>query len=213
MHFARPDPHYIQQLEAAATRNPRWCRCKVTALALWGDFMLTTAQLLPVLLPVGIGLIVLNSAVSNPMLFNIAGGVVLVLLVWLTRPDARFTGAEIKPADAPEFFQALDALRTKLDVAPRMRVMIDDEFNASAGETRNVRYPMQFAVLRIGHGIMRQSGTTEDEVVERYSGYVHTLLPANTLVAFSVVFSTETPARRIAELLSKLPAACCYCRE
>lgn len=138
MHFARPDPQYIQQLETAAARHPRWYRYKVTALALWGDFMLTTAQLLPVLLPVGVGLLVLNASVSNPLLFNIAGGVVFVVLIWLTRPDARFSGSEIKPADAPEFFQTLDALRTKLDVAPRMRVMLDDEFNASAGETRGL---------------------------------------------------------------------------
>lgn len=138
MHFARPDPAYLQQLEKAAARNPRWYRYKVSALALWGDFMLTTAQLLPVLLPVGVGLLVLNATVSNPLLFNIAGGVVFVLLVWITRPDARFSGSEIKPVDAPEFFQALDALRAKLDVAPRMRVMLDDEFNASAGETRGL---------------------------------------------------------------------------
>lgn len=138
MHFARPDSAYLRRLEKVAARNPRWYRYKVSALALWGDFMLTTAQLLPVLLPVGVGLLVLNAAVPNPLFFNIAGGVVFVLLVWITRPDARFSGSQIKPVDAPEFFQALDALRAKLDVAPRMRVMLDDEFNASAGETRGL---------------------------------------------------------------------------
>lgn len=138
MHLARPDPQFIARLETEAARSPAAYRFKVVALALWGDFTLTAAQVLPIVLPGALVLFVLNAAlVSGSLaLLNGAGIAAMVLLVWLMRPMHRFEGTEIMPKDAPEFFGAIDALREKLGVLPRMRVLIDDEFNASAAETR-----------------------------------------------------------------------------
>lgn len=138
MKLSRPDPEYIKQLEVRAARNPAVYRLKVFALALWGDFTLTVAQVLPIVLPIGLGLFVLNAALTagSLALLNGAGVVAMVLLIWLTRPVHRFEGKDITDKDAPELFRALDALREKLTVAPRMRVMLDDDFNASAAETR-----------------------------------------------------------------------------
>jgi len=48
---------------------------KVFGLALWGDFTLTAAQLLPI-----------------------------VLLIWLTPPTHRFDGTEVTSREAPDFF-------------------------------------------------------------------------------------------------------------
>ena len=138
MRLARPDPEYLLKLEAQAARNPAAYRFKVVVLALWGDVTLTAAQLLPIVLPIALVLFVLNAALvaGSLAILNWAGVAAMVLLVWLTRPIHRFDGTEIKPEQAPEFFRTIDALREKLSVSSRLRVLVDDDFNASAAETR-----------------------------------------------------------------------------
>jgi Zn-dependent protease with chaperone function len=125
-------------LQDEAARRPAAYRFKVFALALLGDVTLTTVQLLPIALVIGLPLFVLNAALvkGSLALINGAGVVAMVLLIWMTRPQHRFDGTEVTPKDAPDFFRQLDALREKLAMGPRMRVMIDDDFNASAAETR-----------------------------------------------------------------------------
>jgi Zn-dependent protease with chaperone function len=130
---ARPpkDPALVERLERAAARHPAIYRLRLTGIAVGGDIALTTTMILPVAGPVALGVILLN----HP-LFYWSGLVTLLLLIWMVRPSYRLGGRELSGSEAPELFNAIAVLRSKLQVPGRMQVFLDDSFNASAAEIR-----------------------------------------------------------------------------
>lgn len=122
-------PERIARIERFAARWPRLYRFRLVALALIGDGLLTLIEVLPWFLPVGFGLLWYNHVV-----FYWIGAAVLVLLIWLVRPSVRDHGRELRRDEAPHLFADIDALRAKIDAPMRLRVFVDDDLNASAGE-------------------------------------------------------------------------------
>jgi Zn-dependent protease with chaperone function len=127
------DPERIAKLEAHAARNPSAYRWKVALLSLFGDVSLTTALILPIALPIGVGLLFFQ----NELLFWL-GGIALVFLIWLVRPHADFSARRIEPGEAPELFAAIADLQKKLRVEGRIDIAVDKSFNAGAVERRGL---------------------------------------------------------------------------
>jgi Zn-dependent protease with chaperone function len=125
------DPERVAKLEAHAARNPAAYRWKVALLSLFGDVALTTALILPIALPIGIGLLFFQ----NELLLWL-GGIALVFLIWLVRPRAHFSARNIEPNEAPELFAAIGELQRKLGVEGRIDIAVDKNFNAGAIERR-----------------------------------------------------------------------------
>ncbi len=123
----------IERLEAQAARHPRLYRFRLAVIAIGGDFLLTAAHIAPWVLPIGLGVFVLNNPVGYAL-----GGAVLVFFVYLSRPALRLKGRELSRAEAPVLFAEIDAIRDRLQVRQRMEVMLDDSFNAGALETRGL---------------------------------------------------------------------------
>jgi Zn-dependent protease with chaperone function len=125
---AAEDPAVVAALQAKAARSPRVYRFWLALIAIAGDFALTLTLVFPIAATIVIGVVL------YPPLFwiGIAG---IVFFVWLFRPTFRFHGRElIEPA--PRLEEELAALKRKLGVPGRMRVYLDDSFNAAAMQTR-----------------------------------------------------------------------------
>jgi hypothetical protein len=82
----------------------------------------------------------------------------------------------------------------------------------SDGQEQPVIYPMHCAIAIVDPEIMRQSGWNDDDVTDRYAGYLHTLLPYNAPVMCRPVFTTENTPQWLAGLMSKFPETCCFRR-
>lgn len=134
----KADPEKIAALERQADARPASYRKSVIAQAIFGDVALTCAQILPILLPIAIGLLFINSMFAGVWFFNVAGVVVFLLLLWILRPDHRFSGIELTREEAPVLFERLDHVRAELQVPWQMQVRINDEFNAGAAESKGV---------------------------------------------------------------------------
>jgi Zn-dependent protease with chaperone function len=128
---ASGDAAIFEHLERQASRNPRWYRFKLAAIALAGDLALTITQVLPLALPIAIGVLVFNVK-----LFYWLGAAAVLLFAWMLRPALRITERELARGEAPLLFAELDRLRSKLQVPGRMRVFLDSSLNAGAAETR-----------------------------------------------------------------------------
>ena len=119
----------IERLEAFARERPRSYRARVTALALFGLGYRVLLGLLMFAVPIA-----LTGAMypSSWLLFFVVVGLLVFGLTWFGRSGIK--GERVTPADAPELFAALDALRRKLR-APRVHeVVLDEEFNAGAAQ-------------------------------------------------------------------------------
>ena len=125
------DPRAVARYQALALRHPKLYRFRVIATALFGDAALTALQLFPLAFILGVPLLFY----SHPW-FYWGAGFAFLLWVWLLRPTWKVTGRELTREDAPALFAELDSLRQALQVSGTMHVMVDDEFNASAGEVR-----------------------------------------------------------------------------
>lgn len=127
------DPELIERLQAAAARNPAFYRARLALLAVAGDVALSAVQVLPWFAIIFFGVVLANRA-----FFYCVGAAALIFLVWLLRPSFRFEGRTLKRDEAPELFREIDALRAKLDVRGHMDVLLDDDFNAGAAESRGL---------------------------------------------------------------------------
>src|SRR5262245_9545564 len=127
------DPAIIDRLQREALGNPRAYRLRLALLAIAGDIALTVAQVLPLAAPIIFGVLLVNR-----WPFYWLGAATLVFLAWLLRPTFRFEGREVKADEAPRLHKDIAALRKTLDVDRRLRVYLDDSFNASAAETRGL---------------------------------------------------------------------------
>lgn len=127
------DPEIVGRLEAEASRNPRAYRLRLVLLALAGDLALTATQVLPIAVPVVIGVVFINL-----QLYYWLGAVSIIVLAWLMRPTFRFEGRELRIEEAPRLYEHLADLGRRLGVPGRMRVYLDGSFNASAAETRGM---------------------------------------------------------------------------
>jgi Zn-dependent protease with chaperone function len=127
------DPIAVSEYEKAAVANPKAYRRRVAITAILGDSALMGMQLLPLALFLGVPLLFY----PHPFLFWTTG-IAFVFFVWLLRPTFRIGGRELLRSEAPMLFGELDQLRAKLSVQGKMRVFLDDQFNASAGEGRGL---------------------------------------------------------------------------
>jgi Zn-dependent protease with chaperone function len=125
------DPRLVERLEIEASRTPRIYRFKLTTLALAGDLALTVTQVLPLALPIVIGILWINVE-----LFYWLGSAAVLFLAWVIRPTLRIDERELTREEAPRLHAELDRLRNELQVPGRMRVFLDASFNAGAAETR-----------------------------------------------------------------------------
>jgi hypothetical protein len=91
-----PDPRQIERLQAQAARNPAFYRWRVGAIAVAGDVALTVIQILPIALPIFIGLMFYNF----PYKFWLFAAVV-AFLAWVIRPSFRFHGREVTLCSHP----------------------------------------------------------------------------------------------------------------
>jgi Zn-dependent protease with chaperone function len=128
-----PAPEDVRRLEAAAAARPALYRMRLALCALVGDVILTFVRVFPFVASIVVGVLFVN----NTYLY-VLGALVILLLIWTMRPGYRDGGKSIERKDAPELYAALDDLKTKLDVGPRMDVRLDDEVNASAREARGL---------------------------------------------------------------------------
>ncbi|MFC3147013.1 M48 family metalloprotease [Piscinibacterium candidicorallinum] len=90
------------------------------------------ALLAPIGLPMAFGLV----ALGYPLLYWCLGAAALAFFAWVVRPKLEFDGEVLARDDAPALFSLIDDVRAKLDVPGRLEVRLNDEFNASAGESR-----------------------------------------------------------------------------
>lgn len=127
------DPARIAKLEEHAARNPGSYRRSVALLSVFGDVVLTTALVVPIALPIFIGLLFFQNT-----LFFWLGGIALLFLIWMVRPGYRFSEREVKPEEAPALFEAIQDLQKKLNMPGRVSVAIDESFNAAAVEGKSV---------------------------------------------------------------------------
>src|SRR5262245_23832286 len=131
--FPPPAPEVVRRLEAAAAARPALYATRLALLALAGDVILTFVRIVPFAVALMFGVLFVNNTY-----FYVLAAVVMMLLIWATRPGYRDSGKSIERKDAPELYAALDGLKTKLDVGRRMDVRLDDEFNAGAREARGL---------------------------------------------------------------------------
>ena len=103
-------------------------RLWLATIAVAGDVALTATLVFPVAATILIGVALF------PQLFW-AGVAGIIFFAWLWRPGYRFQGRELTE-QAPQLYRDLDALKTKLRVPGRMRVYLDESFNAAAMQTR-----------------------------------------------------------------------------
>src|SRR5262245_54757361 len=121
------DPAVIARLQRQASRNSGAYRLRLAILAVVGDIVLTIALALPWAAPIVFGVLLINLK-----LFYWLGAAAIVFLTWLQRPMFRFQGRELKADEASQLYRDVAVLRQKLDVRARMRVYLDESFNASA---------------------------------------------------------------------------------
>jgi Zn-dependent protease with chaperone function len=129
----QPSASQLTRLEAAAQKRPRLYRLRLMLLALIGDISLTFVRVLPLAVPIVVGVLLYDRE-----LFYWAGGLAVVLLSWIVRPGTDDRGEELKRDQAPELFATLDSLNEHLNVGRRLQVRINDEVNASAREVRGL---------------------------------------------------------------------------
>lgn len=127
------DSVLIERLQKEAAESPRAYRARLTLLAVGGDLALTATYVAPWAVMLFFGAVLMNMK-----LFYWLSAAGVVLLVWLMRPTLRFKGRELRREEAPQLFEAIAALRAKLQVPGKMRVYLDDSFNAGAAETRGL---------------------------------------------------------------------------
>ncbi len=128
-----PDRTELQRLEAAAAARPALYSARLVLLALAGDVLLTVVRVAPVA-----GWIVIGALFVNNAYVDLLAAAAVLLLVWVMRPGVRDRGRSVARQDAPELYDALDALKAALDVGRRIEVQLDDEFNAGAREARGL---------------------------------------------------------------------------
>jgi len=108
-------------------------RFRLALLAISGDLTLTIVEVVPWFAVVFFGVVI-----ANRPFFYWMGAVALVFLIWLLRPTFRIKGRELRKAEAPELFGELEILHRRLRAPGAMQVLLDEEFNASATETRGL---------------------------------------------------------------------------
>jgi len=156
-----PAPEYVRRLEAAAAAHPRLYRLRLVLLAVVGDTILTFVRVLPFAAPIALGALFVNN-----MFIGAVAILAIVLLIWLMRPGYSVHGRCVDRQDAPELYAALDDLRAKLDVGPRLDVRLDDEANAGAREARGLFGVIgNRRVLTIGVPLLALLGETEMRAV------------------------------------------------
>ena len=126
-----PDPALIARLHSEASRRPGVYRLRLAVIAVAGDLALMGTQLLPIAAPM-----VLGALWMNRVLFYWLTGAAIVLFAWLLRPNFRFSDRELRAEEAPALYREIARLKEKLQVPGRMRVYLDESFNASAAEAR-----------------------------------------------------------------------------
>ncbi len=127
------DPKKIAHFEALAQLNPKRYHFRVGATAILGDVMLTSLQLLPFALFLGVPLLFFR----QPLFYWVAG-LAMLMFVWFTRPIFRVAGREIFREEAPVLFANIDEISASLNVSGKTRIMVDERFNASAAESRGL---------------------------------------------------------------------------
>jgi Zn-dependent protease with chaperone function len=127
--LAPPDVALIKQLEQSARANPAAYRAKVGLLSAAGNVALTVINWVPFAVPI----IVILLFYSHPYTWGVAL-FALALLFWVTRPKEEDTGRALTREEAPDLYAAIDTLRESLNVPREMRVVLTDDFNASALE-------------------------------------------------------------------------------
>ena len=127
------DPHTVARLQIAATRSPNWYRAQVAALSILGDLLLTATQVLPLALPIALGLLLFQ---INQPVFMGAGVLALLLFIWMARPTSHLVDKILPRSDAPALYELVDSLRRHLDVPNAPRIVLDNSFNAGALQLR-----------------------------------------------------------------------------
>lgn len=119
----------VKQLEVLARERPGYYRLRVTLLALLGLGYRALIWLAMFAMPVAITLM------FYPTTWTLV--IVIVLLVlfgifWFRPPPAE--GRRLQPADAPQLFAELEAMRAKTRAPQVHEVVLSEEFNASAAQ-------------------------------------------------------------------------------
>lgn len=99
-------------------------------IAVAAEFALTATLVFPLAAPIIVGVVLYPQLVWA----GIAG---IAFLAWLQRPSYRFQGRELTE-QAPQLRRDIDALLKRLRVPGRMRVYLDESFNAAAMQTRGL---------------------------------------------------------------------------
>ena len=127
------DPAVAARLEAAAAANPKSYQLKLAALAIAGDVALTIAQVLPVA-----GIVIIGMILMNNRFFYAIGTTIVLITVWVLRPDSRVTGRILGADEAPKLRAEVEALQRKIGMPGKLHVRLDGSFNASAMELRGI---------------------------------------------------------------------------
>ena len=127
------DPRLIARLQTEASRSPGFYRFRLALIAIAGDCALMATQIIPIAAPIAIGALWVNVT----WLYWVSGAGIL-LFIWIARPSFRFDGRELTPTEAPRLHEEIASLKLKLRVPGRMKVYLDESFNASAAETRGL---------------------------------------------------------------------------
>jgi hypothetical protein len=128
-----PTPGELRRLEAAAASRPGLYAARLVLFALAGDVLMTTVRVAPLAVPVVFGALIYNNIYIDGL-----AAVAVLLFLWLARPRMHSGGGRIARPDAPALFDALDALKSALDVGGRIDVRLDDALSASASEERGL---------------------------------------------------------------------------
>jgi Zn-dependent protease with chaperone function len=125
------NPATIERYEKRSKRNPTLYRAQVACAAIVGD----AAHMGLVLLPIAIGIALPMIFYQHP-LFYWVGGISFVLLAWLMRPGIRITGRPLAVHEGVRLREDIETIKQTLNVPGRIDIVLDDEFNAAAHESR-----------------------------------------------------------------------------
>ncbi len=126
-------PEKISQYEKAAATNPRAYRTRLAIIAILGDLALTFLRMLPISLLVAGGFLFYAGWFAATL-----GAVIWFVFLWMGRADFRLSGRALKREQAPALFTELDKIQNELSVAGKVEVRLNDDFNASAAQTRGL---------------------------------------------------------------------------
>jgi Zn-dependent protease with chaperone function len=125
------DPAVVKRYETFAEASPEYYRLYVALAAIAGDAAKMAFRLIPLAIGIGVPLLFYQQP-----FFYWVGGISFVILAWLMRPSLRIAGRHLEAHEGAALREDIRALQQTLSMPGSISVLINEEFNAAAYESR-----------------------------------------------------------------------------